>query len=249
MRIALFSDLHLEGSDWTPPPLDVDGVVLAGDIANNRLGLHWASRTFPDLPVIYVSGNHEFYHTHIETFQKYPMPSLPNVHFLECATHVFDEVRFLGCTLWSSFELRGRENAQDYMLAAQESIADYSTITGAHGKRLTPAETRKLHRQSVTWLQRELAKPFDGKTVVVTHFAPHPICVAPEHFNSDVSPYFVNDLHRLIDRFPIALWCFGHTHTNVDYTTASGCRIISNQRGYSREEWKIGFRPEWVIEV
>jgi len=32
----------------------------------------------------------------------------------------------------------------------------------------------------VSWLDTELAKPFDGKTVVISHFTPHAGCVATE---------------------------------------------------------------------
>ncbi len=32
--------------------------------------------------------------------------------------------------------------------------------------------------------------------------------------------------------YPITLWCFGHTHTNVDFVAENGCRVISNQLGY-----------------
>jgi hypothetical protein len=135
------------------------------------------------------------------------------------------------------------------MRTAKFNIADYSSITGSDGLLLTPLETRKLHQQSVKWLEQELAQPFAGKTVVVTHFAPHPLCVAPEHQESSLSPYFVNDLRPLMERFPIAFWCFGHTHTNCDFTTVSGCRVISNQRGYPGERDGNGFQPELVIDL
>jgi predicted phosphodiesterase len=256
MKIALYSDLHHEiaamwepESMWEPPPLDVDVVLLAGDISSRANGVNWAASSFAGIPVVYVSGNHEFYGVNIGFFDKNPALNLPNVHFLDCATYVQDEVRFLGCTLWSSFELRGQENAEDYMLIARNYINDYRVITGSDGDRLRPEETRQLHKQSVTWLERELARPFAGKTVVVTHFAPHPFCVAREHRNSDVSPYFVNDLRNLINRHSIALWAFGHTHANCDFTTASGCRVISNQLGYPKEQEYIGFQPGLIIEV
>ena len=91
-------------------------------------------------------------------------------------------------------------------------------------------------------------KPFNGKTVVVTHFAPHRQCVARQHEGSDVSPYFVTDLSWLMGKYRIDLWCYGHTHTNSDFVTKDGCRIVSNQKGYPNEG-EQGFRPDLVIEV
>jgi hypothetical protein len=36
-------------------------IVLAGDIFSKHLGLEWARKAFPDKPIIYVMGNHEYY--------------------------------------------------------------------------------------------------------------------------------------------------------------------------------------------
>ncbi|EPJ2812714.1 serine/threonine protein phosphatase, partial [Pseudomonas putida] len=42
------------------------------------------------------------------------------------------------------------------------------------------------------------------------------------------------------------VWIFGHTHHAVD-TIVSGCRLISNPRGYPGE--RTGFSPDFTIEV
>lgn len=60
MKIAVYSDLHNEFSEFVPPMLDVELVVLAGDISVRGQGVEWANAAF-DCPVIYVPGNHEFY--------------------------------------------------------------------------------------------------------------------------------------------------------------------------------------------
>lgn len=84
--------------------------------------------------------------------------------------------------------------------------------------------------------------------MVVTHFAPHPRCVAPQHQGSDVSPYFVSDLSWMIEKHKIDVWCYGHTHTNIRFVAENGCRVISNQRGYPGEQ-TADFDPALVIEV
>ncbi len=61
MRIHILSDLHLEFAPFFPSPVDADVVVLAGDTHTGRNGIKWALQAFPDRPVIYVLGNHEFY--------------------------------------------------------------------------------------------------------------------------------------------------------------------------------------------
>lgn len=254
MKIALYSDLHLETGSWEPPTLEVDAVILAGDIGSHTRGMTWAANAFcrdgVSPPKLYVAGNHEYYDAHLGLLNEMQKPvwAHSGVTFLERRCVELLGVRFLGCTLWSGFDLHGADKAEAYMAVARRDINDYWMIHAKGGKRLEPRDTQKLHRTAVRWLDEELAKPFDGKTVVVTHFAPHRGCVAPEHQDSDVAPYFITDLSRLMERYKIDVWCHGHTHTNTDFVAEGGCRVVSNQRGYPRER-EQGFRPDLVIEV
>lgn len=253
MRLALYSDLHNEcGVPWEPPEsaLQADVVVLAGDIGSHTHGLEWAARRFPKQPIVYVAGNHEYYDAQLglmDEFQK-PFWEQMDVHFLDHQSFELDGVRFLGCTLWSSFGLYGTDKAEAYMAVAKRRINDYWMIHARNGKRLEPRGTLKLCCAAVCWLEGELSKPFDGKTVVVTHFAPHPRCVAPQHQGSDVSPYFVTDLSWLMEKYRIDLWCYGRTHTNINFVAENGCRVVTNRRGYPGERCN-GFNPRLMIEV
>lgn len=262
MKIALYSDLHLERGGWEPPATaqEADVIVLAGDISAKAHGLEWAGRKFPRQPIIYVAGNHEFYDCHLHLLDEMRKPAWAqmDIHFMENRTVELDGVRFLGCTLWSGFDLYGAGTQQALaMTAAQRCINDYWLIRGNDGKPLEPGRTLSMHRKSVAWLERELAKSFDGRTVVVTHFAPHRGCVAPWHAGSNVTPYFVTDLAWLMDKHRIDVWCYGHTHTNADFITESGCRVVSNQLGYPGERirtaggirYETGFRNDLLIEV
>lgn len=71
MKLALYSDLHLEMVThlkgtlvWEPPVLDVEIVILAGDIGSHARGIEWAAKAFQRWPtspdIIYVAGNHEY---------------------------------------------------------------------------------------------------------------------------------------------------------------------------------------------
>lgn len=77
--------------------------------------------------------------------------------------------------------------------------------------------SRRSYPQSVSWLEAALFKPYNGKTVVVRHFAPRSNCVAPEYEGNALLPYFVSDLSPMIRKHKIDVWCFGHTHTNYDF--------------------------------
>jgi len=262
MKIALYSDLHNEcGVPWEPPDSahQADIVVLAGDIGSHTHGLEWAARRFPRRPIVYVAGNHEYYGAQLGLLSELQKPywQRMDVHFLERHSVERDGVRFLGCTLWSGFTLYGADRVEASMNVARRTINDYWMINARGGKLLHPRDTLRLHKTAVRWLDAALAKPYEGKTVVVTHFAPHRRCVAPEHEGSDVSPYFVTDLAWLMAKHRIDLWCYGHTHTNTDFVAENGCRVISNQLGYSGARTRrqggvlfdTGFRGELLIEV
>lgn len=257
MKIALYSDLHLEHRLWAPPTLEVDVVILAGDVAAHTHGLAWAANTFRQEAcspvVLYVAGNHEYYSAHLGLLAElsHPKWEQAGVQFMEKRAIEIDGFRFLGCTLWSAFDLHGPEKAETYMCIAKESINDYCLIKARGGIRLEPRDTLALHRKAVQWLDAELAKPFDGKTVVITHFAPHRRCVEPKFEGSVFSPYFVTDLSWLMAKHRITAWCYGHTHGNTDFEANHGCRVISNQLGYPSERIRAdnGFRPNLVLEL
>ena len=61
MRIHVLSDLHQEFGEVDVPSVNCDCVVLAGDVSIKGHGLKWIRRRFPDVPVIYICGNHEYY--------------------------------------------------------------------------------------------------------------------------------------------------------------------------------------------
>ena len=82
MKLHILNDLHIEFGDFAPPATDADVIILAGDIGVGMGGLHWAEKRFPDRPVIYVPGNHEFYHHDIALIDELKAQAPDNVHVL-----------------------------------------------------------------------------------------------------------------------------------------------------------------------
>ncbi|MFP4903781.1 metallophosphoesterase [Paraburkholderia sp. BR14261] len=249
MKIRVLSDLHLENDEPdTIPHAQADLVVLAGDIHNHGLGLRWAAETFdPQVPVVYVPGNHEYYDGDLgalETAMRDAASTLDNVHFLNDGVYVDPAGRFrvLGTTLWADFALFGADDAarEAAIAAAMRVMLDFRGLIQvswpdspqAGARDFTPADSLALHARSRAWLEAELAKPFAGETIVVTHHAPHKGSLAPRYAEDLVSAGFVSDLGALVKlRAPVALWIHGHTHTCFDYTV-NGTRVVCNPRGY-----------------
>ena len=257
------SDIHLEFGDcMIENKHNVDVLILGGDImiaqdlhdhavtsetdavqlqsfsdrkanANRfRNFLSQASMQFPH--VIYVAGNHEFYHGKwpigIEYLRE-ECSRFNNVYFMENDSQCIGDFVFIGCTLWTDMN----KSDPNTMFMVQGRMNDYKIIRNSdHGyRRLLPKDTLLRHRQSVDYVRSVVQGHDDQQFVVVGHMAPSKMSTHPRYADE----FFVNgayssDLSEFILTYPqIKLWTHGHTHENFDYTIGS-TRIVCNPRGY-----------------
>ena len=248
MRLHILSDLHLEFGITSIPDTDADVVVLAGDIHLGREGRMWARRHFPDKPVVYVLGNHEFYRHSIpaltEALKRETDGS--HIHLLENKAVELNGFMFLGCTLWTDFGLNG--DLETAMRAAEDIMSDYSIIDFDPEHRVLRAkDTARFHAESLAWLKSELPRHDPARTVVVTHHGPSARSVLPRYAGSPLNPAFVSNLDAMVESSGVPLWVHGHTHCNVDYKIGS-TRVLTNQRGYPDERAQR-FEPGLVVEI
>lgn len=253
MKLFIQSDQHQEIHGVAPafalPEADV--FVCAGDLTRSvKGGIQWLSENVaPRMQAVYVAGNHEYYkgsylEWHAEGLAENKLHS--RVHLLENDIKVIDGVRFVGCTLWTDFSIMGQQPLA--VLHARGAMNDYKQIKYRKKpfEKLRPQHTMTRHSNSVSFLQAALAMPFDGKTVVVTHHAPHPLSIH-ERFRGDLlSAGFCSDLSELIEHRQPALWIHGHTHDFFDYMVGD-TRVVCNPQGYGDEV--SGFKPQLVIEI
>jgi predicted phosphodiesterase len=263
MKIQIASDLHLEFLSRFPryrviEPADADVLVIAGDIHNGAKALR-AFEGWP-VPVIYVHGNHEMYDQHYQTMllELRGTAAALGIHFLENDELILDGVRFLGCCLWTDYELYGTMYAS--MLEAERNLADHRAIRFAD-RLFIPPDALSIHMDSRHWLSHKLQEDFPGKTVVVTHHGPHEKSVHPKYTVDPITRLlnaaFVSDLTPELE--DADLWIHGHTHDSFDYEV-EGCRVIANPRGYpmNRPSAKLiaeltfenkSFDPRLVVEI
>lgn len=242
MKILYFSDMHKEFPKQDalpdlPPDEDYDVVVAAGDIGYELQGVKWLERKFPNHPVLFVPGNHEYYTNdfgHVKhLFKMYDGP----VKILDPGAIWIDGVVFIGATMWSDLKLK---NYYDLSPARVEaSIADFRWG-------FTAADMLKLHEQELDYVVEQLENKDiwnTDATVVITHFVPTQLCVHPKWLGSPLNPYFTNDHDHLMEDYGYDLHIFGHTHDRFDIIHPSGTRVVGNPHGYPGEtpdfEWKI----------
>ena len=276
MKIAVMSDLHLEldarfadspgqrtGNKYAldfflnPPQPKADFLVLAGDVHTGPLAFVWARRHFA-IPTILIGGNHEPYGRELFRVIAYNRQKVHEtdgrVVYLERETWEWESpagerFRFIAATLWTDFRLYGTPEAS--MTIAQERLDDFKVIKVERGYKfqtLRPSDTARLHHASVAFLRKELNRPFDGTTVVVTHHAPSPRSIAPRFKDDPLNPAFASNLDALISTYQPSLWIHGHMHDSFDYMIGR-TRVVCNPRGYFPDQLNPDFDPHFVVEV
>ncbi|MBA3057908.1 MAG: metallophosphoesterase [Gammaproteobacteria bacterium] len=277
MRLQLISDLHLERCpDFvaTPAP-NVDVLVLAGDIGSYQAGSHLADTDFglarfsplqPDAPwprVLYVPGNHEY--DALDYAQTYArlrtICERLGITWLEHEVLELGKVRFIGSTLWSDFDAfagaevnltRQLQLRQKAYRAADYYLRKNTTLRG--GVPMLAQDIRELSLAAQDWLGQALRQPFDGSTVVVTHFAPSLRSADARYGLSPGTAGFCNALDELLTY--AQLWLHGHLHCGNDYVVQGktegrdfACRVVANPLGYASKNEQLSYRPELVIEL
>lgn len=250
----ILSDLHLDNSNYTIDTEGKDFVILAGDIATDLSLLHnLFNYQLNTIPVFYVPGNHEYegykITEHDNTLRQL-CNQYSNIHFLQNEEYIWNNIRFLGTTLWTDLSLYEPEITQKNMIdLVVKNVCDYQTIRGKNGK-LTPDETLQLHNEAVKFLEFKLRKDcFDGDTIVITHFLPHKKSINGNYINNTLNPYYASNLENLMGFSKY--WIHGHTHESVCYNI-EGTEVICNARGYSplfNLSSNINHNPNYTIQL
>ncbi|WP_300552564.1 metallophosphoesterase [Limnohabitans sp. Rim8] len=226
-------------------------------------------------PVLFVPGNHEYdgldfdqAHSHLqETCARL------GITWLEREVVQMGQVRFVGTTLWTDFDALGplagqtipdplkdkipahfsHPNSQfTRQLKARDKAfraANYylrKAMTTRQGEAWLAEGLRAQALQCQDWLSQALNTPFDGTTVVITHFAPSLHSADPRYGRVPGTAGFCNALDALLPQ--AQLWLHGHLHCPSDYTL-NGCRVVANPLGYAHKNEQKTFKPHDLISL
>lgn len=255
MKIWVFSDIHQEfGAPFrATPPSDIDVIVCAGDVLDKGVvpSIEWLSAYVgPEVPVIFVAGNHEFYRSFLTesiAAANALRDHYRNIHFLDDRDIVVNDVLFAGATLWTDFRLFDR-NPETSMWWAEKGMNDYKRISLSKKpfRKFKPIHSFRRHDASMRFLSVSLARTDVRKKVVVTHHAPSSRSISRFFRDDSLAPCYASDCDALIREAEPDLWVHGHVHQGLDYNLGF-TRIVCNPRGYPGEA--TGFDPSLVIEI
>ena len=195
------------------------------------------------------------------------------ITWLEREVVSMDGVRFVGTTLWTDFDALGPLAGQplpdpasdkfpahlhhpNSQFTRQLKARDKAFRAANHYLRKTgttragePWLAEQVREQALvcqSWLHNTLNTPYDGQTVVVTHFAPSLRSSDPRYGLVPGTAGFCNALDPLLAH--AQLWLHGHLHCPSDYEHA-GCRVVANPRGYDKKQEHLGFVAQRTVAL
>ncbi len=248
MYIQIISDLHQEFGALEHNFSKADLVVLAGDINIKGRGIEWIKEAIPNIPVIYILGNHEYYKgSYPKTLRKIQeMAEGTHIHVLENESVEIDGIIFHGATMWTDFSLFG--NPRYYGVLCQDKMNDYKRIRlDPSYSKLRSIDTFRFHQKSIHWLEQSL-KASEGKTnIVVTHHAPSIKSLPDRYIDDPISSAYASNLEYIMADYKPKYWIHGHIHEPKRYKIHE-TEVICNPHGYIDEKYN-GYEKELIINV
>lgn len=237
MKVQIYSDIHIEFYKKYPKiERNAEILILAGDIGKLNLPqytafLEYINSTWEQ--VIYVLGNHEFYHNkktynvlmndYIDLFNKYERIKL--LH--DCSEFLYKNYRFIGCTLWS--------------FARDKLTNCFSKI-----KMINPNTIKKegisvdFYNSLYQTQKQQLIENIGNNTIVITHYPITQYNTSSPKYCDETEETKLIFANNIIDELGVEKCVFisGHTHYSFDFEYKNN-RFISHQFGYP-DEIKMG---------
>ena len=245
MKVAYASDLHFEFQPYRLERLieqiekDIDVLILAGDIqVADRiiLDLEHLSNALPNLHIVYVTGNHEFYGTSISELETRLFEAFKDhkkIHYLEKSTFEINGVMFLGTTLWTGFDAYPEYEQSLSEENSMRGISDFNYIFQG-SRNYNSSDCKARFKNNIQWLDDTL-KAHENKTcIVVTHFPPLAITCHKQIPISSLSNYFQANCEDMVKKYSPKYWIYGHNHWS-DKTNYGNTQFVSCQFGYPNE--------------
>ena len=263
-KVAILSDLHTEHSNIHLKTGNADIIAFIGDICagpDPQQAIYWAIERSQGKPSVFIPGNHEFEGMVIDEAIDMMREACEgtNIKFLYNETYDFQDIRFIGSTLWTGFNLFDKQTVgdkrslydelsgtdpycdpeelrQSVMRKCQTLVGDFRKIRKSKEKYITPSDVVAMYDVSVDFIKKELiqCRTDKVKSFVLTHFAPSKESVVKASRGDPKSAYWASDCDNLVRMANV--WAHGHTHTSFDYRIGDNPNfgnVYCNARGVS----------------
>jgi predicted phosphohydrolase len=249
LKIQIVSDLHIEtfSSTYCDPftfiTPSADILILAGDIGSlyKIEQLHNFLSTLSPFfnQMLYVPGNWEFYKLHeaealsihilidrLYNLQK----SIPNLIVLNKQNVIIGDICIAGCTLWSDLQIQ----LPKFIVRIPE---------------MTTFNYKQLHQNHLEYIKTmtETCQKNNLKLIVVSHHCPSYICLQGCSRRDKYISLYASETNLLYSQY-VHTWICGHSHNNFDFISPGGTRVVSNQKGKSKDRIR-NFSKNFVIEI
>jgi len=264
MKIQIKSDLHTEFNGGNHDPKhpkhyihpDAKVIVLAGDIAVRDSEIEFIKDHYGESErmVLYVPGNHEFYHNDFDTRANQIKEILrhSNIYFLNTDWIEWEKpssgqkVLFLGATLWTDLS-----HPFDNMIALT-GMSDFNKniVFNSHPDKWT--ERNKRDREYLKDILSNSEN--DTKKVVISHHLPLARSINERYEGDPLNCCYVSYCAELFNNdWSPDLWIHGHTHNSCDYVEGK-TRVVCNPYGYDGSNGEIfdvnpEFKHDLLIEI
>lgn len=248
MKALIIGDVHFDR--WTEAERDpfagltaedwasLDALFIAGDLSDKpkvrwKYAIRHLARHVDPGRIHIIPGNHDYYDFQIDRDDRLAaIAAGEGANLAQKAEITVADTRFLCCTLWTDFAMRG--DVPGSQVIARERMNDYRYIRHAKAgyRKIRPYETVQIHQEHRAWLEDRMSRPYRGRTVVITHHCPHPDLISDGP--TELDPVYGSDLTAMIDRFQPDAWLFGHTHHQVE-TMQGRTRVKNFSLGYPEQ--------------
>jgi predicted phosphodiesterase len=252
MKVQIHSDLHLEFG-FIPKIRPIAPVlILAGDIVTKTakgIDEWWEYVSNNWDIVIYVLGNHEFYHSKKtmselrvwfgEIIGKYKNVCMLDRDVLNIVSREGEEWEVLGVSMFPKVLFTDGMNCFKKIHMKNEK---------GWRVKISKEEWNSMSDGDREWFQKTYNP--SKNTILITHYPVTQSDVMSEEYSQDPKEFkdqYTQELCLKKEDMGELVCVSGHTHFSHDFTK-DGVRYISNARGYPDEWCKTGYSEEGVYE-
>ena len=250
LSFQIASDLHIEyNNEKVPNPLKYitpskDILILPGDIGSlykieqleefmKQLCKHFKI-------VLYIPGNHEWYRQknykplHMSILQKRLKDienNINNLYVLNRSSVCIDNICISGVTLWT----QPKCNIPQFIVRIEN---------------MNTKEYTKLHNEDLKYVKKMMryCKQKNLKLIIVSHHPPTEQVLKNAKKRKQYESLYATDLDYLLTSNYIHTWICGHTHSNFDFISKNGTRIVSNQKGKDKDNI-TDYSKKFILEI